>query len=130
MPLEYLVPFGVAALVALIGVIRAGAKRPDPVALVAAGIAAVGFGVVAASQHDPDVALSEAIAGVAVAGLMLGALPVYVFFILGRALARHRITLALICAASSVPLLYYYVIGWIFVADLVYCPPDAYECPI
>jgi hypothetical protein len=127
--LVYLVPFGVAALAALVGVIRAGAKRPDPVALVVAGIAAVGFGILAAGQHDPGVALSEAIVGVAVAGLMLGALPVYLFLLLGRALARHRITLAIICAASSVPLVFYYFIGWIFVAELVYCPPDAYECP-
>jgi hypothetical protein len=127
--LVYLVPFGVPALAALIGVIRAEAKRPDPVALVAACTAAVGFGILAASQHDPDVALSEAIVGVAVAGLMLGALPVYVSLLLGRALARHRITLALICAASSVSLLFYYFIGWILVAELVYCPPDAYECP-
>lgn len=129
MELVYLAPFAVAALAALIGVVRSGAERPDPVPLQAAGIAAVGFGILAASQHDPDVALSEAIVGVAVAGLMLGALPVYLFFLLGRALAMHRITLAIICAASSVPLVFYYFIGWIFVAELVYCPPDAYECP-
>jgi hypothetical protein len=132
--LAYLVPAGIAGLGALIaaviGVIRAGAKRPDPVVLVAVGIAAVGFSVLAASQHDPDVAPSEAFAAVAVASLMLGALPAYGYFVLGRTLAQDPIKLWLIGASSVLALMYGQILGWIFVLDLVYCPPDAYECPI
>jgi hypothetical protein len=100
--LVYLVPAGVAALAALIGVVRRSADRPDPLALGVAGIAAVGFGFLAGSQLDPAVPPIEAIAGILVAALMLGAVPVYVFFLLGRALARHPITL--------------------------FCPPGAYDC--
>jgi hypothetical protein len=129
-PLIYLLPVGIAALAALIGVIRSGADRPDPLALLPAGIAAVGFAVLAASEHDPAVAVGDAITGIVLAGVLLGAVPVYVFFVLGRALAQHRITLALVCAASVVPLFFYYVIGLLIVGELVYCPPDAYECPI
>lgn len=129
MLLVYLVPGGIAALAALLGTIRRGADRPDPVALLAAGIAAVGFAAFAAGEHVPDVSVGDAIVGVALAGVMLGAAPVYVFFAVGRALAQHRITLALICAASAVPLFYYYVLGLILALDLVHCPPDAYECP-
>jgi hypothetical protein len=126
--LVYLVPAGVAALAALIGVVRRSADRPDPLALGVAGIAAVGFGLLAGSQLDPAVPPIEVIAGILVAALMLGAVPVYVFFLLGRALARHPITLALIWAASAVPLFYYYVIGFFLVLDLVFCPPGAYDC--
>ena len=131
MSIYYLVSVGIAALAALAGVMRSGATRPDPVALVGAGIASIAFAILAAGEHDPAVSTADAVTGVILAGLLLGALPVYVFFVLGRALARHRITLALICAASAVPLVYYYIlVGILVVADLVHCPPDAYECPI
>jgi hypothetical protein len=93
MQLSYLLPGGIAALAALIGVIRTDAQRP------------------------------------ALAGVMLGALPVYVFFLAGRSLAQDRIALALICAANAVALVYYYAIGFFYVLGLVHCPPDAGECP-
>jgi hypothetical protein len=129
MQLSYLLPGGIAALAALIGVIRTDAQRPDPVGLLAAGVATVGFAVFAAGQHEPDVPVGDAVAGVALAGVMLGALPVYVFFLAGRSLAQDRIALALICAANAVALVYYYAIGFFYVLGLVHCPPDAGECP-
>ena len=128
--LIYLAPVAVAVFATGIGVMRSNAARPDPVALLATGIGGIAFAVLAVSQHDPGVAPGDAVAGVALAGVMLGAVPVYVYFVLGRALARHQVALWLICAASAVPLVYYDLIGFLFVLDLVYCPPDAYECPV
>ena len=62
--------------------------------------------------------------------LIVGALPVYVFFWLGRALARHLVVLGLVCAASAVPVGFYFLIGWILTLGVTHCPPDAYECPV
>ena len=102
---------------------------PDPVVIAGAGLVGIAFAIVAATTHDPGVSLDNAVKGVAAAGLLMGALSVYLFFLLGRALANHRVTLRVLCAAGTVPLVYFSVIGWILVLGLVHCPPDAYECP-
>jgi hypothetical protein len=120
---------GLPLLAAVAGVIRRNAARPDRVPLLAAGVAGIAFAVLAATTHDPDVPVDDAVLGIAAAGVVLGALPVYLFFVLGRALANHRVTLGLVCAAAVVPLGYFYLVGWILVLAFVYCPPDAYECP-
>jgi hypothetical protein len=125
----YLVVFVIPLLAALAGVLRRGAKRPDPLVLIGAGALGALFAVLAATTHDPAVSSGDAVQGVVLAAL-LGAVPPYAFFLLGRALAEHRITLGLICVASAVPVTYLYVLGWIIVVGLVHCPPDAYECPI
>jgi hypothetical protein len=130
MPAIYLIPLAIPVLAAFAGVMRSGAERPDRGALVGAGVVGIAFAILATGAHDPAVAALDAVAGVVLAGLVLGTLPVYVYFVLGRALARHRITLALICAASAVPLIYFYLVGWILVLAMVHCPPDAYECPV
>ena len=120
----------IPALASIAGVIRRDAPRPDRSVHVGAGIVGAAFAILAATTHEPGVAVDDAVLGVAAAGLVVGALPVYLFFALGRALANHRVTLALVCLAGAVPLGYFYLLGWILVLGLVHCPPDAYECPV
>jgi hypothetical protein len=127
-PYHLILAIPIAAAIA--GSLRHGARRPDVFAAVGAGLVGVGAGVLAATLHDPEVPLGDAIGGVAAAALLLGALPPYLFFVIGRALAGHPITLGLVCLASTAPLAYYYLIGSILVFAVVGCPPDAYECPV
>ena len=126
----YLLVFAIPLVAAIAGVFRRGAPRPDPLAIAGAGIVGIVFAVLAAGSHDPGVPSSDAVLGLAAAGLLLGALPTYLFFALGRALGEHRIALGLVCAAVAVPVVLYYFVGWILVLGLVHCPPDAYECPL
>ena len=121
---------GIPVLAAIAGALRRHATRPDPVALAGAGLVGIAFAILAATTHEPGVPLEDAVKGVAAAGLLIGALPVYGFFLLGRALANHRVTLGVLCVAGTVPLAYFYLLGWILVLALVHCPPDAYECPV
>lgn len=125
------VPIFVAlvAVPVIAGVWRRDSKRPDWVGLLLAGLVGVVFAVLAITMHDPDVSGDAAVKGVALAGL-LGALPSYGLFELGRALARRRVALAAVCLALAVPLGFGYVVGWFVVLDHVRCPPDAYECPL
>ena len=111
------------------GVWRRDAKRPDPIGLGVAGLTGVLFAVLAITTHDPEVSAGAAVKGVGLAAL-LGALPSYGLFALGRALAHRRLALAAVCVALMVPLGYGYFVGWLVVLDHVHCPPDAYECPV
>jgi hypothetical protein len=128
--LPYLAVFAVPLLAAIAGVIRRDEPRPDRPALVGSGLAGIAFAVLAATTHEPGVSADDAALGIAGAGLILGALPAYLFFALGRALAGHRVALALVWVASTVPLGSFYFVGWIVVLGMVHCPPDAYECPL
>jgi hypothetical protein len=125
----YLVVLVIPFVAAVAGVLRRGARSPDRFALVGAGALGVLFAVLAATTHEMGVPSGDAVQGVVVAAL-LGAVPPYAFFLLGRALAERRITLGLICVVSAVPVTYLYFLGWIIVLALVHCPPDAYECPL
>jgi len=120
----------IPTVAAIAGSLRHGAPRPDPLAAVGAGVVGIGVGVLAASLHDPEVPVGHAIGGAAAAAVLLGALPLYLYFVIGRALAAHPIALGLVCLASIAPLSYYYLIGLILVFAVVGCPPDAYECPV
>ena len=126
----YMLILGIPVIAAVAGAVRRDARRPDPVVIAGAGLVGIAFAILAATTHEPGVHLDDAVKGVVAAGLLMGALPVYLFFLLGRALANHRVTLGVLCAAGTVPLAYFYVIGWILVLGLVHCPPDAYECPL
>ena len=46
------------------------------------------------------------------------------------ALARWPLVLGGLWLVSLVPLAYYMIIALLFTLDLVYCAPDAYECPV
>ena len=56
-------------------------------------------------------------------------MPAYLLYLLGRALARRPVVLALVCLALTAPLGFVYFVGWIVVLDNAHCTPDASECP-
>ena len=127
----FLLPLSFPLIAVVAGAMSRRPERPYGVPLiVGALIAWVVVGVMAATTHRHGVSAIDLIAGSVGAGMMLGALPVCVFFWLGRALARHLVVLGLVCAASAVPVGFYFLIGWILTLGITHCPPDAYECPV
>ena len=127
----YLLPLSFPLIAVVAGAISRRAERPYGAQLVVGALlASVVVGVLVATTHKHGVSVADLIAGSVGAGIMLGAVPVCVFFGLGRALARHLVVLPLVCAASAVPVGYYFLIGWIFTLAVTHCPPDAYECPV
>ena len=128
----FLLPLSFPLIAVVAGVMsRRPERRLYGVPLIGGALFAwIVVGVMAATTHRHGVSTIDLIGGSVVSGMMLGALPVCVFFWVGRALAGHLIVLGLICAASAVPVGFYYFIGWILTLDLTHCPPDAYECPV
>jgi hypothetical protein len=126
-----IVPVGVALLAVVLG----RAARDDRagwasrrllvftalITVVAATLAIVGI--------DPAVPDGDAITGVAVSAVFLGALPVMGYYTAGYFI-RPWWLLALVLAVMAVASFFYLLFGLLLVADLVYCPPDAYECPL
>jgi hypothetical protein len=123
-----LVVLALVAVPAVVGVRRRDAQRPDWLAVGGAALVGVGFAVLAMASHNPDVSVGATVKGVVLAGL-LGALPAYAMFALGRALARRPVVLGALCVVLLVPLVFLNAVGWWMVLDHVHCPPDAYECP-
>lgn len=89
--------------------------------LVAATLAIVGI--------DPEVPRGEAYTGVAIAAVFLGALPVIAYYTVGY-LVRPWWLLAIVLVVLAVATFFYLFFGLLIVADYVYCPPDAHECPL
>jgi hypothetical protein len=123
-------PLLVALGACVAGVIRTDARQPDWRAVLGGAVVSLIAAAIAYSWRDPDVDGSSVFFGVLTAALMLGALPVLIYFNLGRWLAGHRIVLGLIILATAVPLYLYYFLMLVLVFEVVGCPPDAYECPI
>ena len=127
----FLLPLSFPLIAVVAGAMSRRTERPYGVPLIVGALVAWAVvGVLAATTHAHGVSTTDLIAGSVGAGMMLGALTVCVFFGLGRALARHLVVLGLVCAASAVPVGYYYLIGWILTLSVTHCPPDAYECPV
>ncbi len=85
--------------------------------------------VVAESRFDDGVAVGRAVEGIAifVAGF---ALPLLVFYFAGLKLAAHPVVLAGGWLLLLYPVYIYLVLVLLFGADLAFCAPDAYECPV
>ena len=83
-----------------------------------------------ATGRDPEVGDSEFARGLALALVALGLLPLGLYYGLGAALARRHVMLGVIYVVLLAPLYSYAFVALILVADLVYCGPDAYECPL
>jgi hypothetical protein len=111
-----------------VGVWRHGAARPDWLAIGAAAMVGVVFGVLATTTYQSGVSTEDTVEGVALA-FAIGAVPAYALFALGRALATRRVVLGIACALLTAPAAFVYFVGWIIVIGFVQCPPDAYECP-
>jgi hypothetical protein len=123
-------PAGIALLAAVTGALRASAPRPDWLAASCGALLALAATLIALTSYDPDVRSFELVAGLLAAGLGLGFLPPYLFFLLGRALSERPLVLGLTWAAGAVPLWFYYGLGVLVILELVNCPPGSYECPI
>jgi hypothetical protein len=126
----FILPLSFPLIAVVAGAMSRRPERPYRFPLtVGAVVAWIVVGVMAATTHRHGVSTTDLIEGSVLSGMMLGALPVCVFFGLGRALSRHLVVLGIVCAAAAVPMGFYYFIGWILTLDLTYCAPDAYECP-
>jgi hypothetical protein len=83
-----------------------------------------------ATGRDPEVGDSEFARGLPRALVALGLLPLGIYYGLGAVLARRHVILGVVYVVLLAPLYYYAFVALILVADLVYCGPDAYECPL
>ena len=125
----------VPVAVALLAVVLGRAARDDRAGwasgrlLVLAALTTVVAATLAIVGIDPEVPAGDAIAGVAVSAVFLGALPVLAYYSAGYFI-RPWWVLALVLAAMAVATFFYLFFGLLLVADLVYCPPDAHECPL
>ena len=113
---------------AAVGNLRRGTPLPDWLAVGGAALVGAVFGVLAATTHQAGVSTEDTIQGVVLA-VVLGALPAYTLYEVGRWLAGRRVVLAITCLVLAAPFAFVYFVGWIVVVWLVHCPPDAYECP-
>jgi hypothetical protein len=112
------------------GVGRAEAFRPDWKAVLGGMVVSLAVAALVFTWRDSEVEGRTVFIGVLIGALVLGAFPVWVYFALGRALAGHRVLLAVLFVASVVPLYLYCFLMLLLVVDVVGCPPDAYECPL
>ena len=83
-----------------------------------------------AGHRDPQVPDGEFVAGLALVSVVMTALPVMAYYALGRALATRRVVLGGIWLVSLIALYVFLVMCMLGVAELVSCPPGAYECPV
>jgi hypothetical protein len=125
----YLLPFLAALAASIAGAARARREWPDWLALVAI------LGVTAAlwafmwTWRGPDIGSGTVLFGAAFGAFLVATIPLLVYYGVGRALAGHRLALALVWLASVVPLALWLVMTLLLTANVVSCPQDAYECP-
>ena len=89
--------------------------------VVAGGLAILGV--------EPEVSSGDAFAGVLVSAVFLGLVPIAVYYSTGY-FVRPWWLLVPALIALMVGTFFYLFFGLLLVADLVYCGPDAYECPL
>ena len=73
---------------------------------------------------------SDFFMGLVLGTVGVGLLPAAAYYALGRALGQRRGLLVGVWAVSQVPLTLYVVVTSLYIVDLTYCGPDAYECPL
>jgi hypothetical protein len=122
------IPGSIGLAVSLIGVRRSGRPGFDLVGASTIALILACATVYAATQHAPNADSRRFIGGLVLAALLGGAAPATAYYGLGRGLARHRVWLGILWAASLVPLFLYMVIVLVWVLDLVTCPPGASGC--
>jgi hypothetical protein len=103
--------------------LRRAARREIPVALVA--LTSVACGVLAFVTHPADVSGGRALGG-AVVALMASALPLSLYWVMGR-VVRRLLVLVVAWAVSLAPLYYYALFAALIVFSLSQCGP-ASDC--
>lgn len=128
--LYFIIPSSLTAAATVVGVARAKAPWPGWRALGAWLALIVATGGLFATAREPGVTETSWAGGIVIGSTMVAALPLLIYYGLGRALAGHRIVLAVLWVASMVPLYFFLFWTGILAWGLVHCPPDAYECPV
>ena len=129
--LFWLLPALVAAAASAFGHVTRRNDRTwfQPALAFFVAVAMIALGAIAAGARDPEVSDGDFATGVALAAVGLGAVPLLAFYSLGYAL-RYAWAVAMLWVVGSIALGFYMLLGTLFVAGLVACPPDAYECPV
>jgi small-conductance mechanosensitive channel len=83
-----------------------------------------------APERDPGVSSGSFWRGMALGALLMGVVPFAGYYALGRALASHRIALAVVWVVALVPFYYLMFVAFIVSVGPIGCPPDSYECPV
>jgi hypothetical protein len=126
----YLLPFLAALGASIAGAARAGREWPDwPALLTILGLTAV-LAAFVWTWRDDEIQTATVVLGGAFGSLLMATIPLLLYYAMGRALARRRLVLALAWLASVVPLGCWLFLTLLMTADIVSCPPDAYECPL
>ncbi len=92
-------------------------------------VATVAWAILVASLRGPEVTDAAFVLGLLLGTLSLGVVPAALYFSLGRRIQRLS-TLALVWAFTLPVLVIYGFYATLLTFDLVYCPVDAYECPV
>jgi hypothetical protein len=129
MSATFLLPALVTLIACVVGVARADVDTPDWRALQAGGIATIVVGVLIATWRGEGVEDGSFWSGVILGPFIVALFPLYLYYALGRWLARRTVVLCLVWVASVPALYFYLLLGFVFTAELVNCGPDAYECP-
>src|SRR3954447_26041048 len=125
----FLIPAAVSAGACALGWRLAQRRWLNPWLLIAVALAVGLLAGAYVAGRDADVHTGAVVAGVILASLFLGAVPVLLYYWLGRALARNPPLLAIAWFLTLLPLYVYSFFAVVFTVKLVACPPDAYECP-
>jgi hypothetical protein len=123
-----LAPGLVALICCAVGASRREAPILDPAVIVIAGLG-VALGLAyAINGHSTGVSTADYALGLVLSSLLF-TLPSVGCYALGRRVDRPAIFWP-IFVLSLAALYVYLFIGLLWTADLVHCPPDAYECPL
>jgi hypothetical protein len=126
----YLVPFLVALAASIAGAARAEREWPDwPALLAILGLTAA-LAAFVWTWRDDEIRIATVVLGGAFGSLLMATTPLLLYYAMGRALAGRPLVLALVWLASVVPLGCWLFLTVLMTADIVSCPPDAYECPL
>ena len=125
----------IPAAVALLSTVLGRAARDDGsrwasgrLLVPAAGMFVVA-GALAIFTIEPDISPGDVFEGVAISAVFMGAVPVVVYYTVGY-FVRPWWLLVPVLVALAVGTFFYLFFGLLIVLDLVYCGPDAHECPL
>ena len=130
MILLLLVPAALSGSALAAGLLTSRQRRLNRYAVLGGLAWALLLVIVVNGDHDPEVSAGGYIRGLLFAAGLMALLPWALYYALARAMVKYPIALALLWAASIVPLYYFQFLAFLLALDGVACPPDAYECPL
>ncbi len=105
-------------------------KRGWPLRWAAWGlvVVAVAYALAIGGLRDPEVTDVAFAPGIGLGTVSLGLLPATFYFVLGRWVTGPWLALALVLTTPALVVFGFY--AYVFTLDFVFCPVDAYECPV